>query len=72
MIESKKAFQKEYGFKRLVSVVREAKFSTAAELCAQVLGSVESYTKNADPENDVTTVALMRTAAVRSAVAGAH
>lgn len=69
LIESKKAFQKEYGFKRLVSVVREAQFSTAAELCAQVLGDVEKYTRNADPENDVTTVALMRTAAVQSAVA---
>ena len=69
LIESKKGFQKEYGFKRLASVVREGQFSTAAELCAQVLGDVEKYTRNADPENDVTTVALMRTAAVRSAVA---
>jgi phosphoserine phosphatase RsbU/P len=71
LIESKKAFQKEYGFKRLASMVKEARFSTAAELCAQVLGDVESYTHNADPENDVTTVALMRTAAVQSAVASA-
>jgi sigma-B regulation protein RsbU (phosphoserine phosphatase) len=69
LIESKKGFQKEYGFKRLASVVREAQFKTAAELCSLVLGSVESYTRNADPENDVTTVALMRTAAVQSAVA---
>lgn len=71
LIESKKAFQKEYGFKRLVSVVREAQFATAAELCAHVLGDVEKYTHNADPENDVTTVALMRTAAAQSATAGA-
>jgi len=70
LIESKKGFQKEYGFKRLASVVKEAQFSTAAELCAQVLGDVEKYTHNADAENDVTTMALMRTAAVRSAVAG--
>jgi len=71
LIESKKAFSKEYGFKRLVSVVKEARFSTAAELCASVLGDVEKYTHNADPDNDVTTVALMRTAAVQSAVAAA-
>ena len=71
LIESKKAFHKEYGFKRLASVVKEAQFSSAAELCTQVLGDVETYTHNADPENDVTTVALMRTAAVRSAVAAA-
>jgi phosphoserine phosphatase RsbU/P len=70
LIESKKAFQKEYGFKRLASVVREAKFTTAAELCAQVLGDVESYIQNVDPDNDVTTVALMRTAAAQSAIAG--
>src|SRR5438270_9888992 len=72
LIESKKAFRKEYGFKRLVNLVKEAQFSTAAELCAAVLKDVETYTQDADPENDVTTVALMRTAAVRSAVAGAH
>jgi sigma-B regulation protein RsbU (phosphoserine phosphatase) len=71
LIESKKAFQKEYGFKRLVSVVKEAQFATPAELCMQVLGDVEEYTRNADPENDVTTVALMRTAAAQSATAGA-
>jgi serine phosphatase RsbU (regulator of sigma subunit) len=71
LIESKKAFQKEYGFKRLVSVVKEAQFATPAELCMQVLGDVERYTNNADPENDVTTVALMRTAAAQSATAGA-
>src|SRR3954452_10736962 len=71
LIESKKAFSKEYGFKRLASVVKDAKFATAAELCAQVLGDVETYTHNSDPENDVTTVALMRTAAVQSAMAGA-
>ena len=70
LIESKKAFRKEYGFKRLVNVVKETQFSTAAELCAAVLKDVETYTQDADPENDVTTVALMRTAAVRSAVAG--
>jgi sigma-B regulation protein RsbU (phosphoserine phosphatase) len=69
LIESKKAFQKEYGFKRLASVVRESQFSSAAELCALVLGDVEKYTHNSDPENDVTTMALMRTAAVQSAVA---
>ena len=69
LIESKKAFHKEYGFKRLAGVVRDAKFVTAAELCAQVLGDVESYIQNADPDNDVTTVALMRAAAGRSAVA---
>src|SRR5438270_2704002 len=57
LIESKKAFQKEYGFKRLVSVVKEAQFANPAELCMQVLGDVEKYTHNADPENDVTTVA---------------
>src|SRR3954468_1963261 len=71
LIESKKAFQKEYGFKRLVSVVKQAQFATPAELCMQVLGDVEKYTHNADPENDVTTVALMRTAAAQSASAGA-
>jgi len=71
LIESKKGFHKEYGFKRLASVVKEAQFSNAAELCAQVLGDVEKYTQNADPDNDVTTVALMRTAAVQSAVAAA-
>jgi serine phosphatase RsbU (regulator of sigma subunit) len=70
LVESKKGFQKEYGFKRLQNVVREAQFSSAAELCAQVLGDVETYTRHADPDNDVTTVALMRTAAVQSAVAG--
>ena len=70
LIESKKAFSKEYGFKRLASLVKDAKFATAAELCAQVLGDVETYTHNSDPENDVTTVALMRTAAVQSAMAG--
>src|SRR3954463_16067373 len=71
LIESKKAFQKQYGFKRLVSVVKEAQFATAAELCMQVLGDVEKYTHNSEPENDVTTVALMRTAAAQSATAGA-
>jgi hypothetical protein len=35
-----------------------------------VLGDVESYIQNVDPDNDVTTVALMRTAAAQSAIAG--
>jgi serine phosphatase RsbU (regulator of sigma subunit) len=69
LVESKKGFHKEYGFERLEQFVRKAEFSTAAELCAAVLGDVEKYTRNADPENDVTTVALKRTAAVQSAVA---
>ena len=69
LVESKRGFHKEYGFERLEEVVKQAKFTSANELCSLVLGSVESYTRNADPENDVTTVALMRTAAVQSAMA---
>src|SRR3954451_15027376 len=71
LVESRRSFKKEYGFERLEDVVKQAKFISANELCSIVLGSVESYTKNADPENDVTTVALMRTAAAQSATAGA-
>jgi len=71
LVESRRSFKKEYGFERLEDVVKEAKFISANELCSIVLGSVESYTKNAEPENDVTTVALMRTAAAQGATAGA-
>jgi serine phosphatase RsbU (regulator of sigma subunit) len=69
LVESKRGFHKEFGFERLEEVVKEAEFTSADELCSVVLGSVESYTKNADPDNDITTVALLRTAAVRSAIA---
>ena len=69
LVESRRSFKKEFGLERLQEVVKQAQFTTANELCSIVLGSVESYTRNAEPENDVTTVALMRTVAVQSAVA---
>jgi len=69
LVESRRSFKKEFGFERLQEVVKQAQFTSANELCSIVLSSVESYTKNAEPENDVTTVALIRTVAVQSAVA---
>src|SRR5438876_8821247 len=66
LVESRTAFHKEFGIERVEEVLKTGNFSTAFQLCSSLLGAVEAYTKNNDPENDVTTVAFMRPAAAQA------
>ena len=66
LIESR-AGRREFGLDRLRESLRQFKFSSANELCSGVLTAVEEFTKNTPGQNDITTLALMRHAAVAAA-----
>jgi serine phosphatase RsbU (regulator of sigma subunit) len=57
---------KEFGLERVVEVLRAGEFRDAQELCAALLGAVETFTRNAAPENDTTVLALMRAPGART------
>jgi serine phosphatase RsbU (regulator of sigma subunit) len=59
---------KEFGLERVVEVLQTREFRDAQELCAALLGAVETFTRNAAPENDTTMLALMRAPGERSGV----
>ena len=62
---------KEYGLERLTEIFSSAVFGDAHELCTGILDSVDQFMnsgrKAANAENDITAVALVRTAAGMSA-----
>ena len=51
---------KEFGLERVIEVLKARESRDAQELCAAVLGAVETFSRNAAPENDVTALALLR------------
>ena len=59
LVESRSG-SKEFGLERVIEVLEARGFRDAQELCAAALGAVETFTRNAAPENDVTALALMR------------
>lgn len=59
LVESRRG-SKEFGLDRVIEVFQAREFRDAQELCSSVLGVVETFTRNAAPENDVTALALMR------------
>lgn len=67
LVESR-AGSKEFGLERVIEVFQARKFYDADELCAAVLGAVETFTRNAGPENDTTALALMRAGEPRPGV----
>ena len=73
LVESK-AGSEEYGIGRLAECVSRVSFQDAHDLCAQVLADVKTFTESAwrpkEPENDVTTLALVRTWAGAAAAGG--
>jgi serine phosphatase RsbU (regulator of sigma subunit) len=54
---------------RLREAVANARFKDASELCSGVLTAVQEFTENKPGQNDVTTLALMRSAANARAAA---
>lgn len=59
---------KEFSLERVTEVLQTREFHDAQELCAALLGAVETFTRNAAPENDTTMLALMRAPEARSGV----
>lgn len=53
---------KEFGLERVQEVLAAQDYRDATELCSAVLSALESFTRNAAPENDTTLLALMRRA----------
>jgi len=54
----------DFGLERLRETVANARFKDASELCSRVLTAVQEFTNNNPGQNDVTTLALMRSAAM--------
>lgn len=59
LVESR-AGSKEFGLERVVEVFQAEGYRNAEELCAAVLGAVETFTRGSAPENDTTALALLR------------
>ena len=59
LIESRSG-SREFGLERLRDSLGKLSFGSATELSSGVLTAVQQFTNNAPPENDITTVALMR------------
>jgi serine phosphatase RsbU (regulator of sigma subunit) len=59
---------KEFGLERAVEVLQAGDFRDAQELCAALLAAVETFTRNAAPENDTTVLAIMRPPGARASV----
>ena len=51
---------KEFGLERVIEVFQAREFRDAQEVCGSILGAVETFTRNAAPENDITALALLR------------
>ena len=60
MLFRSRSGSKEFGLERVIEAFEAREFRDAQELCSSVLGAVETFTRNAAPENDVTALALMR------------
>lgn len=58
----------DFGLERLRETVSDATFKNASELCSTVLTAVQQFTENRPGQNDVTTLALMRSAAMATSV----
>jgi len=73
LVESR-AGSKEYGLDRLREFLGEAAFEDAQELCNRVLDSVTAFSEQGiwhrSSRNDTTTLAIVRAAAAKGAVAG--
>ncbi|HEV2112778.1 MAG TPA: SpoIIE family protein phosphatase [Terriglobales bacterium] len=63
LIESRNR-KHDFGLERLRETVSNAKFKDASELCSGVLTAVKQFTDNHPGQNDVTTLALMRSTAM--------
>jgi serine phosphatase RsbU (regulator of sigma subunit) len=59
LVESRSR-RKEFGLERVAEVLRANELRNPQELCASVLGAVETFTRGAEPENDTTALAMMR------------
>ncbi|HEY7099113.1 MAG TPA: SpoIIE family protein phosphatase [Terriglobales bacterium] len=57
----------EFGMQRLKQSVQACKPQTARQICSGMLETVQKFTRNAMPDNDVTVMALLRKAATKSA-----
>jgi len=72
LVESRSRSE-EYGMERLAGALQATSFTDAADLCRQVLQSVEEFAtrrgKQGFPGNDITALALVRAAARMSATA---
>ena len=60
LVESRNG-SKEFGLDRVLQVMEAREFRDAQELCAAVLGAVETFTRQAAPENDTTALAQLFT-----------
>lgn len=54
---------KEFGLERVTEVLQAREFQHAQQVCTEVLKAVESFTRKATPENDITALALVRSPA---------
>jgi serine phosphatase RsbU (regulator of sigma subunit) len=67
LVESRRG-SKEFGLERVIEVFQAREFHDAEELCAALLGAVETFTHGATPENDTTALALTRASGPRVGV----
>src|SRR5215471_13271527 len=68
LVESKNG-AKEFGLERLRKSLDTAHFENASELCTGILNTVQEFTKNTSGQNDITALALMRSAEASLAAA---
>ena len=59
LVESRSG-SKELGLERVIQAFQAQEFRDAQEICGSILGAVETFTRNAAPENDITALALLR------------
>lgn len=60
--------REEYGLERVSQNLRNAQAADAEQLCTEILNGVEQFTHKPPTHNDVTALALVRTASAMSAV----
>ena len=61
LVESR-AGSKEFGLERVLQVFQEREFHDAKEICSSILEAVQTFARKRAPENDITALALLRTA----------
>jgi serine phosphatase RsbU (regulator of sigma subunit) len=69
LVESRARHRQEFGIERLRETVQALHFLSASELCSGVLSAVEAFTHNSPGQNDITTLAVMRSPHAASAPA---
>jgi serine phosphatase RsbU (regulator of sigma subunit) len=69
IVESKRK-RKEFGIERVRETLLNRAFDDASSVCSAALNAVEEFMDGKTPDNDLTTLALLRNAVKRSAVAG--